>query len=62
VHPDYQKQGIGRELLARVAAHYGDQVQWVLRASPIAANYYEHIGWKKIENGWFLERRAWKSA
>ena len=57
VHPDYQKQGIGRELLARVAAHYGRDVQWVLRASKIAAKYYEHIGWKFVENGWFLPRQ-----
>ena len=39
-----QKQGIGGELLARVIAHYGLEVQWVLRASPVAASYYQHLG------------------
>lgn len=53
-----QKQGIGRELLARVIAHYGQQVQWVLRASPVAASYYQHLGWQKIENGWSWRRKA----
>ena len=60
VDPDYQKQGIGRELLTRVAAHYGPEVQWVLRASKLATNYYEHIGWKKIENGWYWPRKEWR--
>lgn len=60
IDPGYQKQGIGKELLARVAAHYGAQVQWVLRASKIASRYYEHVGWQVIENGWFLPREQWK--
>ena len=31
-----------------------------LRASKIAAQYYEHLGWQKIENGWFVPREAWE--
>jgi hypothetical protein len=31
-------------------------VQWVLRASKIAADYYQHIRWQKIENGWSWPR------
>ena len=53
-----QKQGIGRELLARVIAQYGEEVQWVLRASPVAASYYQHLGWQKVENGWSWLRKA----
>jgi ribosomal protein S18 acetylase RimI-like enzyme len=60
VDPGCQNQGIGRELLARVTEHYGPQVQWVLRASKIAAQYYEHLGWKAIENGWSWARESWK--
>ena len=55
VHPQYQTLGIGRELL-RLGLATSPQVQWVLRASKIAANYYEHLGWQKIENGWFWPR------
>ena len=58
VHPDYQKRGIGRELLRRVTDHYGTQVQWVLRASKIAVDYYKHIGWEPIENGWCWRREG----
>jgi len=55
VDPGYQKQGVGRELLT-LAASQNPRIQWVLRASKIAADYYSHIGWQKIENGWFWPR------
>lgn len=55
VDPDYQKQGVGRELLAQVTAQ-DPRIQWVLRASKIATGYYSHLGWQKIENGWFWPR------
>lgn len=55
IHPDYQQQGIGRELLRRVVAAW-PQVQFVLRASKIAIDYYRRIGWQPIENGWFTPR------
>ena len=60
VDPGFQKQGIGRELLSRVIAHYGPHVQWVLRASKIAAAYYKRLGWQAIENGWSWTRDNWK--
>jgi ribosomal protein S18 acetylase RimI-like enzyme len=58
VHPDYQNQGIGQELLER-ARETSPQVQFVLRASKIAVDYYQHIRWQKIENGWFWPREPW---
>jgi len=57
VHPDFQNQGVGRALLHAALANR-PEVQFVLRASRIARDYYEHIGWKKIENGWFLPRQV----
>ena len=57
VDPEYQKQGVGRELLERCLAG-SPRVQWVLRASVIAANYYAHLGWRRIENGWAWERNV----
>jgi GNAT superfamily N-acetyltransferase len=57
VHPDYQKHGIGAKLL-ELARDGRPQVQWVLRASKIAAQYYQHIGWQEIENGWVWIRSA----
>ena len=42
VDPEYQAQGIGRELLRRCVSGSPD-VQWVLRASLIAREYYAHL-------------------
>jgi GNAT superfamily N-acetyltransferase len=56
VHPDYQRRGVGRELLSRCIGQHPHEVQWVLRASVIAAQYYAHLGWQKIENGWCWPR------
>ena len=58
IHPDCQRLGVGRELLARTQAAY-PLVQFVLRASKIATDYYSHLGWQKIENGWFWPRPPW---
>jgi ribosomal protein S18 acetylase RimI-like enzyme len=57
VDPEYQKQGVGRELL-RICVARSPDVQWVLRASVIAADYYAHLGWERIENGWFWGRET----
>jgi len=57
IDPAYQKHGIGRELLRRVV-NSNRQVQFVLRASQIAREYYKHIGWDPIENGWFIPRES----
>ncbi len=55
IDPEYQKLGIGRALLGR-ATTQSTRIQWVLRASKIAAQYYSHLGWEKIENGWVWAR------
>jgi ribosomal protein S18 acetylase RimI-like enzyme len=57
VHPDYQRRGVGRALLERTIAT-DRRVQFVLRAAPAAAEYYGHLGWERIENGWFWPREA----
>ena len=59
VHPDFQKLGLGKDLLERVQSLGRPDVQWVLQASVIAGHYYEHIGWQKIENGWKLPRESY---
>jgi len=57
IDPAYQKHGIGKELLRRVVSS-NRQVQFVLRASQIAREYYKHVGWSPIENGWFVPREG----
>jgi ribosomal protein S18 acetylase RimI-like enzyme len=56
VHSDYQHRGIGKELLERVKSIANPEVQWVLLASPVAKDYYAHLGWQKVENGWKWSR------
>lgn len=57
VHPKYQNEGIGKNLLNKAIA-INPKIQFVLRASVIASEYYKHIGWQKIENGWFYPRES----
>lgn len=58
IHPAYQKQDIGRRLL-ELARATAPGIQWVLLASPIAKDYYAHLGWEAIPNGWELGREGW---
>jgi GNAT superfamily N-acetyltransferase len=58
IHPEFQKSGVGRRLL-ELAQGLGEDIQWVLLASPIAKDYYAHVGWEKVENGWRLSRGGW---
>ena len=55
IHPDYQRLGIGRELLRRAVAS-NTEVTFILNAAPLAADYYQHIGWQRVENGWIWRR------
>jgi GNAT superfamily N-acetyltransferase len=58
IHPAYQNAGVGRRLL-ELAQGLGEGIRWVLLASPIARDYYAHLGWEKVDNGWSLSRKGW---
>jgi len=58
IHPEFQHAGIGRRLL-ELAQGLDEGIQWVLLASPIARDYYAHLGWANVENGWSLSREGW---
>ena len=58
VHPEYQRSGIGRELLERVVSAH-PETGIVIQAAQTASDYYCHIGWQRIENGWQYPRRRW---
>lgn len=55
VHPAYQGRSVGRRLLEE-ARTLGPGIQWVLSASPLARDYYAHLGWEPITTGWKLQR------
>lgn len=57
VHRDFQKKGIGRELVQRVQEKVGEEISLILLASPIAMEYYPRIGFQKIENGYIIPRK-----
>ncbi len=52
----YQRQGIGRELIRRTRAAAGSQALLVLLAAPKAESYYPHIGLTKHESCWIVVR------
>jgi GNAT superfamily N-acetyltransferase len=58
IHPAFQNAGVGRRLLD-LAQGLGEGIQWVLLASPLAKDYYAHLGWARIEVGWELPRKGW---
>jgi GNAT superfamily N-acetyltransferase len=59
VLPAQQKAGIGKALMKKCYA-MSPHIEWVLRASKIATDYYSHVGWEKIENGWKWPRQPYQ--
>ncbi|MFS0635357.1 GNAT family N-acetyltransferase [Mesobacillus foraminis] len=57
VNKDYQKSGIGKNLVQILQNELGDEVALILLASPIAMEYYPRIGFEKIENGFKIARK-----
>ncbi len=53
---DYQRQGIGRELIARIQEQIGDEVAIILLSAVDAMQYYPKVGFEKIENGFMIKR------
>jgi GNAT superfamily N-acetyltransferase len=56
VAKDYQRCGIGRELIARVKQRAGDRSMLLLLSSPDAMTYYPGIGFEPVTNGWIIKR------
>ena len=52
VHPDYQKQGIGKQLIAKTQKKSGPQCKIVLLANTQAKDYYPHIGFSPHKRAW----------
>jgi GNAT superfamily N-acetyltransferase len=56
VDQDYQRRGIGQELLRRTHEAAGLQTTLILLAAPKAQSYYPHIGMTKHESCWIIPR------
>jgi predicted N-acetyltransferase YhbS len=57
VRKEYQKAGIGRELIALTKEKIGDQVALILLSAPGALDYYPKVGFEKIDNGFIIKRK-----
>jgi ribosomal protein S18 acetylase RimI-like enzyme len=56
VDREFQKRGIGKQLIQRVQAVIGEEVSLILLSAPGAMAYYPRIGFVKIENGFMVKR------
>ena len=55
VDEDFQRRGIGRELIRRTHEAAGLQTSLILLAAPAAEDYYPHIGMQQHHSCWRLE-------
>ncbi len=53
---DYQRQGIGVELMALTQAQLGPGCKLILLAAPSAADYYLRVGFRHHPRCWTLDR------
>ncbi len=51
VEPDVQRLGVGKALINAVLERCKG-TELVLRDSDISSGYYEHLGFKRVENAW----------
>jgi ribosomal protein S18 acetylase RimI-like enzyme len=52
----YQRQGIGRRLVAETRAAAGACATLILNAAPAARTYYPAIGMRRLESAWAIPR------
>jgi predicted N-acetyltransferase YhbS len=55
VDQQYQRKGIGKELIAQTQKRLGSNCMIVLLAAPKANTYYEHIGFEHNPRAWTLK-------
>ena len=57
VDEQYQRRGIGRELIRRTHEAAGHNTSLILLAAPGARTYYPHIGMAQHESCWWIPRQ-----
>ena len=55
VDQEYQRSGIGKQLIEETKARLGPECTIVLLAAPKANEYYEHIGFEHNPRAWTLK-------
>jgi predicted N-acetyltransferase YhbS len=56
VDVNYQRQGIGKELIARTHEAAGRNTTLILLAAPKARTYYPRVGMQAHDSCWFIPR------
>ncbi len=56
VDEEFQKRGIGRELIRKTHEAAGLSTMLILLAAPKAASYYPHIGMAQHDSCWIIPR------
>jgi predicted N-acetyltransferase YhbS len=57
VDKEYQRSGIGKELIRLTRSKLGGRAKIVLLAAPNAESYYGHIGFEPHQSAWTLPAR-----
>lgn len=57
VDREYQKNGIGRNLITQIQDVLGEEASVVLLAAPNAIDYYPRIGFNKADNAFLIPRQ-----
>jgi|SRR5690606_16728557 len=53
---EYQKQGIGKKLIALTKEKIGSETMLLLLSAPSAMDYYPKTGFEKVNNGYIIKR------
>lgn len=58
VDRQFQRQGIGQELIRRTHAAAGLRTTLILLSAPLATTYYPHIGMTRHDSCWIIPRQT----
>ncbi|WP_066369637.1 GNAT family N-acetyltransferase [Neobacillus fumarioli] len=57
VDKEYQRSGIGKEIIRLIQEKLGDEAALILIAAPSAVEYYPKIGFDKLDRGFIIGRK-----
>jgi N-acetylglutamate synthase-like GNAT family acetyltransferase len=60
IRQDYQKEGIGKQLIHLTKEKVGEQSMVLLLSVPTAMEYYPKVGFAKLDNSFILNRADWQ--
>ena len=57
VDKDYQKNGIGNDLINEIEKYIGEECTLILLSAPEAMDYYPKLGFEKTDNAFIIPRK-----